>query len=710
MNNWVEAVKKPLEMITGRHAGARPEESGAELVKPEQLQPRRAEPSSVARRAAKGSKARDILGPAQKKAGYLVGDELDGKAPEGDPLTAWTRRQSEYKLVNPANRRKMNVIVVGTGLSGSGVAATLGQLGYHVDAFCFHDSPRRAHSVAAQGGINAARARKVDGDSLKRFVKDTVKGGDYRGREADVVRLGTESVRVIDHMYAIGAPFAREYGGQLATRSFGGVQVSRTYYTRGETGQQLEVACSQALQAQIDAGSVTMHNRTEMLDLIVADGKAQGIVTRDLLTGEIKAWTAHVVILCTGGYGSVYHWSTLAKGSNATATWRAHRQGAYFASPCFVQFHPTALPVSSHWQSKTTLMSESLRNDGRIWVPEKAGDDRPANDIPEEERDYYLERKYPAFGNLTPRDVASRNARTQIESGHGVGPLKNSVYLDFRDAIERLGKKTIAERYGNLFDMYLDATGENPYEVPMRIAPGAHFTMGGLWVDYDQMSTIPGLFVGGEASNNYHGANRLGANSLLSASVDGWFTLPLTVPNYLAGFVGKPVLPLDAPEVSAAIERVQKRTDALLNCGGTHRPEWFHRKLGDILYEGCGVARDEAGLLDALTKVRELREEFWRDVKVVGTGNRLNQELEKAGRVADFIELGEVMILDALDRRESAGAHFRNEYATEAGEAKRNDDDWCAVSAWETRPDGTKVRHSEPLSFSLIDLQVRDYR
>ena len=669
MNNWIEAVKKPLEMITGRHTDDGPEVKGAELTKPEQSQPRRAE--SSARRASNGSKARDTLGPAQKKAGYRVGDELDGKAPEGDPLTAWTRRQSEYKLVNPANRRKMNVIVVGTGLSGSGVAATLGQLGYHVDAFCFHDSPRRAHSVAAQGGINAARARKVDGDSLKRFVKDTVKGGDYRGREADVVRLGTESVRVIDHMYAIGAPFAREYGGQLATRSFGGVQVSRTYYTRGETGQQLEVVCSQALQAQIDAGSVTMHNRTEMLDLIVADGKAQGIVTRDLLTGEIKAWTAHVVILCTGGYGSVYHWSTLAKGSNATATWRAHRQGAYFASPCFVQFHPTALPVSSHWQSKTTLMSESLRNDGRIWVPsriwvpKKAGDDRPANDIPEEERDYYLERKYPAFGNLTPRDVASRNARTQIESGHGVGPLKNSVYLDFRDAIQRLGKKTIAERYGNLFDMYLDATGENPYEVPMRIAPGAHFTMGGLWVDYDQMSTIPGLFVGGEASNNYHGANRLGANSLLSASVDGWFTLPLTVPNYLAGFVGKPVLSLDAPEVSAAIERVQKRTDALLNCSGTHRPEWFHRKLGDILYEGCGVSRDEAGLLDALTKVRELREEFWHDVKVVGTGNRLNQELEKAGRVADFIELGEVMILDALDRRES---------------------------------------------FSLIDLQVRDYR
>ena len=692
MKNVIGAIIKPLERIAGRHGEETVDEPAKELVKPEQPQPRQAEASVPRRAARKGSKARDNLGSAQKKAGYLVGDELDGKAPEGDPLTAWTRRQSEYKLVNPANRRKMNVIVVGTGLSGSGVAATLGQLGYHVDSFCFHDSPRRAHSVAAQGGINAARSRKVDGDSLKRFVKDTVKGGDYRGREADVVRLGTESVQVIDHMYAIGAPFAREYGGQLATRSFGGVQVSRTYYTRGETGQQLEVACSQALQAQIDAGSVTMHNRTEMLDLIVADGKAQGIVTRDLLTGEVKAWTAHVVILCTGGYGSVYHWSTLAKGSNATATWRAHRQGAYFASPCFVQFHPTALPVSSYWQSKTTLMSESLRNDGRIWVPRKAGDERPANDIPEEERDYYLERKYPAFGNLTPRDVASRNARTQIDSGHG------------------LGKKTIAERYGNLFDMYLDATGENPYEVPMRIAPGAHFTMGGLWVDYDQMSTIPGLFVGGEASNNYHGANRLGANSLLSASVDGWFTLPLTVPNYLAGFVGKPVLPLDAPEVTAAIERVRKRTDALLNCGGTHRPEWFHRKLGDILYEHCGVSRDESGLLEGLSKVRELREEFWRDVKVVGSGDRLNQELEKAGRVADFIELGEVMILDALDRRESAGAHFRTEYATEAGEAKRNDDDWCAVSAWETRPDGTQVRHSEPLTFSLIDLQVRDYR
>lgn len=653
---------------------------------------------------------RDKLGPAQKKAGYRIGDELDGKVPAGDPLTAWERRKDEYRLVNPANRRKMSVIVVGTGLAGSGVAASLGQLGYHVDSFSFHDSPRRAHSVAAQGGINAARARKVDGDTLTRFVTDTVKGGDYRGREADAVRLGTESVRVIDHLYAIGAPFAREYGGQLATRSFGGVQVSRTYYTRGQTGQQLEVASSQALEEQVDAGTVTMHNRAEMLDLIVADGRAQGIVTRDLLTGEIRPWTAHVVILCTGGYGSVYHWSTLAKGSNATATWRAHRQGAYFASPCFVQFHPTALPVSSHWQSKTTLMSESLRNDGRIWVPKKAGDDRPPNDIPEQERDYYLERKYPAFGNLTPRDVASRNARTQIDSGHGVGPLKNSVYLDFREAIARLGRATIAERYGNLFDMYLDATGEDPYKVPMRIAPGAHFTMGGLWVDYNQMTNVPGLFIGGEASNNYHGANRLGANSLLSASVDGWFTLPLSVPNYLAGFVGEKPLATDTPEVDEAVAHVRARTEKLLNNDGTHRPEWFHRRLGDILYDHCGVSRDEKGLLEGLKQVRELREEFWRDVLVVGGGERLNQELEKAGRVADFIELGETMILDALDRRESAGAHFRTEYATPGGEAKRDDANWAAVSAWETTPAGEHIRHSEPLKFSLIKLQVRDYR
>lgn len=648
--------------------------------------------------------------PAPVDAGYQAGEDLDPHLPQADPLEAWRSRRDSYRLVSPANRRRLTVIVVGTGLAGSGAAATLGRLGYRVECFSLHDSPRRAHSVAAQGGINAARARKVDGDTLRRFVKDTVKGGDYRGREADVVRLAEESVKVIDHMYAIGAPFAREYGGQLATRSFGGVQVSRTYYTRGETGQQLEIACSQALQEQVRAGNVHMHTRTEMLELIVSDGRAQGIVTRDLLSGQIRSWSGHAVVLCTGGYGSLFHYSTLAMASNATATWRAHRCGAAFASPCYVQFHPTALPVSSRWQSKTTLMSESLRNDGRIWVPVRPGDERAPNDIPEAERDYYLERKYPAFGNLTPRDVASRNAREQIESGRGVGPLRNSVYLDFRDSLARLGKDVIAARYGNLFEMYLDATGEDPYEVPMRIAPGAHFTMGGLWVDFDQMTTIPGLFVGGEASNNYHGANRLGANSLLSACVDGWFTLPLAVPNYLAELTGTPLLKEDAPEALAAVEQAGRRVRRLLEIRGTHRPVWFHRRLGEILYSGCGVSRSEEGLRQALQQVRELREEFWRDVLVVGAEQRLNQELEKAGRVADFLELAELMVLDALDRRESAGAHFREEFATPEGEAKRDDDNWCSVSAWHTLPDGSHVRRSEPLDFSVIKLQVRDYR
>ena len=641
---------------------------------------------------------------------YTVGDDLDPRLPEGPPIEAWDRRRSEYRLVSPANRRALTVIVVGTGLAGSGAAATLGRLGYRVECFSLHDAPRRAHSVAAQGGINAARARVVDGDCLTRFVTDTVKGGDYRGREADVVRLGMESGRVIDHMEAIGAPFAREYGGQLATRSFGGVQVSRTYYTRGQTGQQLEIACAQALQEQIAAGSVRMHPRTEMLDLIVADSRAQGIVARDLLTGEVSAHTAHAVVLATGGYGSIYHYSTLAMASNATATWRSHRRGAAFASACMIQFHPTALPVSSRWQSKTTLMSESLRNDGRIWVPVRPGDDRPANDIPEAERDYYLERKYPAFGNLTPRDVASRNAREQIVSGRGVGPLRNSVYLDFRDALERLGRPTIASRYGNLFSMYLDATGEDPYEVPMRIAPGAHFTMGGLWVDFDQMTTMPGLFAGGEASNNYHGANRLGANSLLSASVDGWFVLPLAVPNYLAGLVGTTPLDADCPQAREAVADTRRRIEALLAVGGTHRPVWFHRRLGEILYAGCGVSRSEAGLRSAVGKVRSLREEFWADVRVVGDQAHLNQELERALRVADFLELAEVMVLDALDRRESAGAHFREEYATPAGEARRDDDAWCSVSAWQTATDGSHERRCEPLSFSLVPMRVRDYR
>ena len=635
---------------------------------------------------------------------------LDPHLPEGDPRTAWERRKAEYKLVSPANRKKYTVIVIGTGLAGSGVAAALGELGYKVESFTFHDAPRRAHSVAAQGGINAARARKVDGDSLTRFVTDTVKGGDFRGREADVWRLAEESVRVIDHMNAIGAPFAREYGGQLATRSFGGVQVSRTYYTRGQTGQQLQIAGAQALLRQVERGTVKLHTRHEMLDLIVADGRAQGVVVRDLVTGRVSVTTGHAVVLATGGYGSVFFHSTLAMNSNATATWRAHRRGAFFASPSFIQFHPTALPVSSHWQSKTTLMSESLRNDGRIWVPVAPGDERAPGDIPEAERDYYLERRYPAFGNLTPRDIASRAARTEIEAGRGVGPLKNSVYLDFRDAISRLGRAVIAERYGNLFEMYRDATGEDPYEEPMRIAPGAHFTMGGLWCDFNQMTSVPGLFVGGEAGNNYHGANRLGANSLLSACVDGWFTLPLAIPNYLAGLAGQPLLDVDAPEATEALGDVRGRIDHLVNNPGHTRPATFHRRLGEILYTGCGVSRSEAGLTRALEQVQELREEFWRDVRVTGTDDRLNQELEKAGRVADFLELAELMITDALDRQESCGAHFREEYALPDGEAKRDDERWCNVSAWETNPAGQHRRYQEPLRFESVKLQVRNYR
>lgn len=635
---------------------------------------------------------------------------LDSHLPEGDPRTAWERRKAEYKLVSPANRKKYTVIVIGTGLAGSGVAAALGELGYKVESFTFHDAPRRAHSVAAQGGINSARARKVDGDSLTRFVTDTVKGGDFRGREADVWRLAEESVRVIDHMNAIGAPFAREYGGQLATRSFGGVQVSRTYYTRGQTGQQLQIAGAQALLRQVERGTVKLHTRHEMLDLIVADGRAQGVVVRDLVTGRISVTTGHAVVLATGGYGSVFFHSTLAMNSNATATWRAHRRGAFFASPSFIQFHPTALPVSSQWQSKTTLMSESLRNDGRIWVPVTPGDERAPGDIPETERDYYLERRYPAFGNLTPRDIASRAARTEIEAGRGVGPLKNSVYLDFRDAISRLGRAVIAERYGNLFEMYRDATGEDPYEEPMRIAPGAHFTMGGLWCDFNQMTSVPGLFVGGEAGNNYHGANRLGANSLLSACVDGWFTLPLAIPNYLAGLAGQPLLDVDASEATEALEDVRGRIDHLVNNPGHTRPATFHRRLGEILYTGCGVSRSEAGLTRALEQVQELREEFWRDVRVTGTDDRLNQELEKAGRVADFLELAELMITDALDRQESCGAHFREEYALPDGEAKRDDERWCNVSAWETNPAGQHRRYQEPLRFESVKLQVRNYR
>lgn len=639
-----------------------------------------------------------------------LGAPLDGKVPAGDPSKAWEEALEHYRLVVPNNRRKFKIIVVGTGLSGSGAAAALGELGYNVDVFTFHDSPRRAHSVAAQGGINAARSRKVDGDSIYRFVKDTVKGGDFRAREAEAFRLAYESVRVIDHLNAIGAPFAREYGGQLSTRSFGGVQVSRTYYTRGQTGQQLQVAASQALQRQVSAGTCKLHYWHEMLDLIVADGRAQGIVTRNMITGKVEAHTAHAVILTTGGYGTLYYYSTLAVNSNATAAWRAHKRGAYLAYPSMVQFHPTAMPVDSPHQSKTTLMSESLRNDGRIWVPKDPNEKRPPNQIPEEDRDYYLERRYPAYGNLTPRDISSRAARTEIEAGRGVGELKNSVYLDFSDAIKRLGKDIIVERYSNLLKMYQDDTGEDPLEVPMRIAPGAHFTMGGLWTDFQNMTSIPGLFAGGEASYAYHGANRLGANSLLSASVDGWFTLPNTVPDYLAGLLNKPTLALDAPEVTEAIGAVNTRVEQLLAVGGTRRPSEFHRALGEIMYQACGVSRSEASLAQGIDDIRQLRTEFWSEVRVTGDAGRLNQELEKAGRVIDFIDLAELMCVDALDRTESCGAHFREESVTDLGEAKRDDDNWRFISAWESLDDGKYIRHAEPLEFTAIPLQERDYR
>ena len=639
----------------------------------------------------------------------IVGGTVDGRVPAGDPSAAWAQRMLEYRLVSPLNRRKFTVLVVGTGLAGAGCAAALAELGYRVESFTYHDAPRRAHSVAAQGGINAARGRKVDNDSVARFVKDTGKGGDFRAREADCFRLAEESARVIDHMNAIGAPFAREYGGSLSTRSFGGVQVSRTYYTRGQTGQQLQIAASQALLRQVDTGAVILHTRCEVLDLIVVDGAARGIVTRNLVTGQVEAFTGHAVVLATGGYGNVFFHSTLAKNSNATATWRAHLRGALFASPAFIQFHPTALPVNSQWQSKTILMSESLRNDGRIWVPKKPGDDRPANDIPEQDRDYYLERMYPAYGNLSPRDISSRAARAQIDSGHGVGPLKNSVYLDFRDALTRLGRDTLTERYGNLFAMYRDATGEDPYVVPMRIAPGAHFAMGGLWSDFDEMTSIPGLFVGGEAGWTYHGANRLGANSLLSACVDGWFTLPYSIPDYLAGLLGTQPPAPDHPAVTATLEDVRRRVEALLSIGGTQGPDRFHRRLGDILYRGCGVSRSEAGLKAAIAEIDALSADFWSDLRVAGTGAQFNQELEKAGRVADFLGLARLMCIDALDRDESCGAHFRVEHQTAGGEALRDDDRWCFVSAWEHNGDGPPIRRDEPLSFTAVPLQTRNY-
>ncbi|MDO5700020.1 MAG: fumarate reductase/succinate dehydrogenase flavoprotein subunit [Bowdeniella nasicola] len=651
--------------------------------------------------------------PPSRVEGVALGSLLDSREPGGDPATAWRRARDSYRLLSPANRARFRVIVVGTGLAGAGAASALADLGYRVSAVTVHDAPRRAHSVAAQGGINAARARTVDNDSLVRFVTDTVKGGDYRARESEAFRLGEESVRVIDHMNALGAPFAREYGGSLTTRSFGGVQVSRTYYTRGQTGQQLQIAASAALSRHVASGAIDLYVRHEMVDLIVVDGRARGIVVRNLLTGALTPLLGDAVVLATGGYGSIYYHSTLAKNSNASAAWRAHRRGAAMAMPSLVQFHPTALPISHRWQSKTILMSESLRNDGRIWVPERAEDDRDPRDIPDDERDYYLERRYPAFGNLTPRDVASRAARERIDAGYGVGPLRNSVYLDFRDAIDREGVETIARRYSNLFHMYRDATGEDPYEVPMRIAPGAHFTMGGLWTDYQLMTTVDGLFAAGECASGYHGANRLGANSLLSACVDGWFTIPLTVPNYLAEHLGSDPLEADHPAVQATMAEAYERFDRLVTIDGDRPPRDFHRALGEILYRGCGVTRSARGLRAAIEEIRALRTTFTCDLRIAGPLNRVNQELEYAGRVEDFLELAELMCVDALDREESCGAHFRLEHQTLGGEAQRDDDAWGFVSAWTTEDwahTPSFVRHAEPLTFKTIEMKVRDYR
>ena len=651
--------------------------------------------------------------PESSVDGVTVGKVLKDNAPhEVGQDQQWTYAKDHFGLVSPLNRNKFRVLIVGTGLAGGAAAAALGELGYDVKVFTYHDSPRRAHSIAAQGGVNSSRGKKLDNDSTYLHTKDTVKGGDYRCRENDCWRLAMESPKVIDHMNAIGAPFSREYGGTLATRSFGGVQVSRTYYTRGQTGQQLQLATTSALYRQIGAGNVEIFTHADMQDVIVEDGVCKGVVMRNLITGELTAHTGHATVLATGGYGNVYHMSTLAKNSNVSAIMRAYDQGAYMASPSFVQFHPTGLPVNSDWQSKTILMSESLRNDGRIWTPKKKDDDRDPNNIPDDERDYFLERRYPAFGNLVPRDIASRANAQQINAGYGVGPKKNSVYLDLGDAIKRLGKDTIRERYGNLIQMYEEAIGESAYETPMRIAPTCHYTMGGLWTDFHEMTSIPGLFCAGEASWMYHGANRLGANSLLSSSVEGWFTLPFTIPNYLAPLLGEEVSAEDSPAAQEALERSQKRIERIMNVRGEepHGAAYYHRQLGEILYFSCGVSRNVEDMKDGIEKIRALRKEFWANVHVPGEANEMNQELEYALRVADYLDLGELMCVDALDRDESCGAHYRDDHLSEDGEAERDDDNWCFVSAWESNGDEKFIRHSEPLYFDRIPLMTRNYK
>jgi len=653
----------------------------------------------------------ELLDSIDANSFYLEGTGIaDTKAPQIPIDRRWEDRRFRARLVNPANRRKLSVIIVGTGLAGSSAAATLGEAGYNVTCFCYQDSPRRAHSIAAQGGINAAKNYRNDGDSVFRLFYDTVKGGDFRARESNVYRLAEVSVQIIDQCVAQGVPFAREYGGLLDNRSFGGVQVSRTFYARGQTGQQLLIGAYQALERQIAAGTVDMHTRHEMLELVVVDGRARGVVIRDMVTGDIETHFADAVVLATGGYSNVFFLSTNAMGCNVTATWRAYRKGAYFANPCFTQIHPTCIPVSGDYQSKLTLMSESLRNDGRIWVPKSGEDKRDPRQIPEHDRDYYLERIYPSFGNLVPRDIASRAAKNVCDEGRGVGPGGLGVYLDFADAIARLGRQTVEAKYGNLFQMYAQITGDDPYETPMRIYPAVHYTMGGLWVDYDLESSIPGLYVTGEANFSDHGANRLGASALMQGLADGYFVLPNTINDYLAD---GPFQQVDESHPAAidALKAVRARIDKLLSLNGSRTVDSFHRELGRLMWDYCGMERSEEGLRKAVTRIRELKDEFWSDVRVLGTNEELNQALERAGRVADFFELGELMCIDALVRRESCGGHFRVESQTSDGEALRDDKEFAYVSAWEFGGEGGRpILHKEPLVYDYVEMKQRSYK
>jgi succinate dehydrogenase / fumarate reductase, flavoprotein subunit len=653
----------------------------------------------------------ELLDSIDSDSFYIEGAEIaDTKAPKIPIERRWEDRRFRARLVNPANRRKLSVIIVGSGLAGSSAAATLGEAGYNVTCFCYQDSPRRAHSIAAQGGINAAKNYRNDGDSIYRLFYDTVKGGDFRARESNVYRLAEVSVEIIDQCVAQGVPFAREYGGLLDNRSFGGVQVSRTFYARGQTGQQLLLGAYQALERQIAAGTVDMHTRHEMLELIVVDGRARGVVIRDMVTGDIETYFADAVVLATGGYSNVFFLSTNAMGCNVTATWRAYRKGAYFANPCFTQIHPTCIPVSGDYQSKLTLMSESLRNDGRIWVPKSGEDKRDPRQIPEGDRDYYLERIYPSFGNLVPRDIASRAAKNVCDEGRGVGPGGLGVYLDFADAIARLGRQSVEAKYGNLFQMYAQITGEDPYQTPMRIYPAVHYTMGGLWVDYDLESSIPGLYVTGEANFSDHGANRLGASALMQGLADGYFVLPNTINDYLADGPF-PKVDRSHPAVTQAVDAVRGRIDKLLSVNGSRTVDSFHRELGRLMWDYCGMERSEEGLRKALARIRELKDEFWSGVRVLGANEELNQALERAGRVADFFELGELMCIDALVRRESCGGHFRVESQTPEGEALRDDDEFAYVSAWEFAGEGRRpILHKEPLSYEYVEMKQRSYK